>query len=274
MFLTLFVIFLGIGYFIPANGFIAFDWVNVFSIGKFPPFYPPWDNFLIHWLNWPLFFSLSIASIGMSILKRSNHLVSSIAALLALPVIWTLFLGQLEGIISLGILGLPWLVPIVLLKPQVSIFALGAKRSYLVAGLLWLLISIVIWGLWPTRMLATNSYYAEGRYAQDISIGIAGIIFAMPMFWFSRGDIDMLMISGAFMTLHLIPYNMLPFTFAIARLKPIPALIACLLSWLPFSANWLGKWGWWLGWLYVIWLWGWLVIDRYFNGKSIPEPLS
>ncbi len=123
-------------------------------------------------------------------------------------------------------------------------------------------------------MFAVNSYYAEGRYIQDISIGIAGVFVALPMFWFSRGDMDMLMLSGAFVTPHLIPYNMLPFTSAIARLKPIPAVIACLLSWLPFSANWLGSWGWWLGWLFVIWLWGWLAASRYFGVNRALKPQS
>jgi hypothetical protein len=265
VFLALAIVFLGVGHLIPANGLIAFDWVRIFSLGQFPQFYPPWGELTTRWLTWPILFSVSMASIVLSILKRSRNLVSSLAALLALPVFWTMFLGQLEGLVALGLLGLPWLVPLALLKPQVSVFALGAKRTYLVAGVLWLAISLLIWGFWPARMLAINSYFAEGRYVQDIAIGAVGVFLALPMIWFSRGDMDMLMLSGAFATLHLIPYNMLPFTFAIARLKPIPALIACLLSWLPFSANWLGAWGWWLGWLFVIWLWGWLAAYRYFD---------
>ncbi len=269
VFMALSIFFWGVGHLIPVNDYIAFDWVRIFSQGRFPPFYPPWDELTTQWLTWPLLFGVSIASIVLSIMKRSTHVVSSLAALLALPVFWTIFLGQLEGLVALGLLGLPWLVPLALLKPQVSVFALGAKPTYLVAGVLWLAISLVIWGLWPARMLAVNSYFAEGRYVQDIAIGAAGVFLALPMFWLSRGDMDMLMLSGAFVTLHLIPYNMLPFTFAIARLKPVPALIACLLSWLPFSANWLGDWGWWLGWLYVIWLWGCLATYRYFGVKWI-----
>jgi hypothetical protein len=263
LFLGLSIVFLGMGYLIPANGFVAFDWVRIFSHGYFPPFYPPWGELTTRWLNWPLLFSVSMASIVLSIVKRSKHVVSSLAAFLALPAFWTIFLGQLEGLVALGLLGLPWLVPLALLKPQVSVFALGAKRSYLVAGVLWLAISLAIWGFWPARMFAVNSYFAEGRYVQDIAIGAAGLFVALPMFWFSRGDMDMLMLSGAFVTLHLIPYNMLPFTFAIARLRPVPAVIACLLSWLPFSANWLGHWAWWLGWLFVIWLWACLATSRY-----------
>ena len=194
---------------------------------------------------------------------RSRNLVSGIAAILSLPVLWTLFLGQLEGLVTIGLLGLPWLVPIALLKPQVSVFALGAKRSSVIAGFVWLLISLIVWGFWPERMFAVNSYYAEGRYVQDISLGLIGLVAALPMFWFSRGDMDMLMLSGSFITPHLIPYNMLPFTAAIARLKPIPACIACLLSWLPLSANWLGDRGWWLGWIFVLWLWVQLAVNRY-----------
>jgi hypothetical protein len=37
------VIFFVVGLLIPANGFIAFDWVHVFALSKIPPFYPPWD---------------------------------------------------------------------------------------------------------------------------------------------------------------------------------------------------------------------------------------
>lgn len=273
IFLVFWAIFLGVGYFIPANGFIAFDWVHVFSNGRFPPFYPPWGELVIQWMNWPLFFSLSMASISLSILKRSKHVVSSIAALLTLPVFWTMFLGQLEGLVTLGLLGLPWLVPLMLVKPQISVFALGAKRSYVVFSLIWLIISFGVWGFWPARMFAVNNYFQEGRYVQDISIGLVGMVVALPLMWFSRGDMDMLMISGAFMTPHLIPYNMLPFTSAIARLKPLPALIACLLSWLPLSANWLGNRGWWLGWLFVVWLWGCLAVLRYFGCKRFfPSP--
>jgi hypothetical protein len=58
--------------------------------------------------------------------------------------------------------------------------------------------------------------------------------------WFSRGDMDMLMASGSFILPHLIPYNLLPLTPAIARMKPWQAGIAMVLSWLPFSANWIG----------------------------------
>jgi hypothetical protein len=134
LFLGLSIVFLGMGYLMPANGFVACDWVCIFSHGYFPPFYPPWGELTTRWLNWPLLFSVSMASIVLSIVKQSRHVVSSLAAFLAL------------------------------VKPQVSGFALGAMPSHLVEGVLWLAISLAIWGSWPARMFAVNSYFVEGRY--------------------------------------------------------------------------------------------------------------
>lgn len=256
--------FYAVGLLVKPNQFVGFDWVNFFGKGRVPDFYPPWSK-AVCWLNWPLMIGLSCAGIGLAIVKRAAHPISAAAAFLSLPVLWTLFLGQMEGLILLGLCGLPWLAPLALLKPQVSVFAFAAKKRYLLALLIWLAISFLIWGWWPARMLAVNSYYAEGRYVQDIAIGWVGAILAIPMAWFSRGDMDMLMLSGAVMTPHLIPYNMLPFAPAAARLKPWQAGVAFFLSWLPFSANWLGNIGWWLGWTYVFWMWGCLAFERYFR---------
>jgi hypothetical protein len=45
--------------------------------------------------------------------------------------LWTLFLGQLDGIALLGLIGMPWLVPLALVKPHVTIFAFAARKTYL-----------------------------------------------------------------------------------------------------------------------------------------------
>lgn len=263
LFLLLVVVFSIAGALLPPSDPIAFDWLHVISIGRLAPFYPPWTQPFLSLLTWPLFLGLSMAGIALATLKRSVHPVSAVAALIALPTAWTLFLGQMEGLIVLGLLGLPWLTPLALLKPQVSAFAFAARRSYLVGLAVWLLVSVVAWGFWPARTLSVNAFHAEGRYVQDIALGWGGIVLAVPLLWLSRGDLDMLMIAGSFVTPYLIPYNMLPFTPAVARLGPGPALIAAVLSWLPFSANWLGDGGWWLGWLFVAWLWGCLAVRRY-----------
>jgi hypothetical protein len=270
LFVGMAIVFAGVGFLVPADGFVAFDWVNVFSHWIAPPFYPPWVPYLVAWLTWPGLVGLSLAAVSLAILKRAAHPLSMVGAFIALPVFWTVFLGQLEGLIVLGLLALPWLAPLALLKPQVSVFAFGARRSYLIAALVTLAVSMLIWGPWPLKMLAVESYYAEGRYENNIGLGLWGAVVALPLLWFSRGDMDMLMTAGSFMTPHLIPYNLLPMVPGVARLSPRAAIVAGLLSWLPFSANWLGPGGWWLGWVFVGYVWMNLAANRYPQLRAHP----
>ena len=51
--------------------------------------------------------------------------------------------------------------------------------------------------------------------------------------------------------------------------QPLAALVAALTSWLPLSANWIGPAGWWLGWIYVAWVWGNLAVERYADAPVI-----
>lgn len=269
LFLGLTITFSLGGLMIPADGFFGWDWVHFFGINRIPPFYPPWTFAVLRFMTWPLLIGITMASFVIATIKRSVHPISAVAALLCLPLIWTIFLGQLEGLVVLGLLGIPWLMPLILLKPQISFFALGARKQYIVVFLIFIMISMVVWGFWMVKMLSANSYYGEGRYEQDISLQWWGLPIFLLTIWFSRGDPDMLMVSGAFITPHLIVYNLLPLSPAIARLGPRAAILASFFSWLTLSSNWLGPNGWWLGWIYVGWLWILLAARRYpTNGFS------
>ena len=263
LFLVFLFTFSLLGFVIKPGGFIGFDWVHFFSQGSIPPFYPPWGKVIIQYLSWPLLVGLTLASFGIAAVRRAVHPVSLVVSFFALPLMWTIFLGQLEGISLLGLLWMPWLVPLALIKPQVAIFAFLSKKKYLIILFLFLLLSLFIWGLWPMKTLNVESFYEEGRYVQNIGLGWWGLPLALFMMWKSRGDMDMLMLSGCFFLPHLIPYNLLPLTPAIARLSPKKAGFAFLLSWSPFLANYIGPIGWWFGWLLIIWLWLSLAIKRY-----------
>lgn len=258
------VAFAGIGQVIPANGFFAYDWLYAFhGHTPFIPSYPPWTELIVAALNWPALVGLTLAAVCLAIYQRSAHPASGVFALLALPVFWTIFLGQLDGLVVLGLFGLPWLMPLALLKPHVSVFALGARPSYVVGGLVALGLSVIIWGLWPLRTLNWFNTYAQARGVQDISLKGWGLPLAVCLLWWSRGDMDLLMAAGCFATPYLIPYNLLPLVPAIARLRPRAAALACAFSWLPLCANWLGQGGWSLGWLFIGFVWLGLAAARY-----------
>ncbi len=257
------VLFSALASLLPADSVFGYDWFNFFSRGYMPPYYPPWDRFVVAPLQWTSLVGLTIAAFSLAAVKRAAHPLSMVCAMFALPLLWTVFLGQLEGLAVLGLLALPWLTPLALVKPQVAFFGFLARRSHVLGLSVFLLISILLWGLWPLDMLTVMRVIAEGPYLQDISLKGWGVVIALPLMWWSRGDMDMLMLAGSFMILTLIPYNLLPAAPAIARLRPRAALLASLLSWLPLTANWLGPGGWWLGWVFVGYLWLGLAARRY-----------
>ncbi len=255
-----------VGVFLPANDHVGWDWVYTFSIHKVFAFYPPWTYYITDRLNWPLMVGLPLAAYTLAVMRRSVHPLSAVAAFVTLPLFWATFLGQLEGLVLTGLLWLPWMAPLALVKPQVSIFAFFSRKSFLIAGLVVLILSLLVWGFWPVDSL--HSLMSQGnvgakRADNDISLGLWGIPIALALLWFSRGDMDMLMFAGVFALPYFLPYHLMVAGPAISRLKPGRALVAMLLSWSPLMANWLGAAGWWLGWVYVAWVWLNLAAMRY-----------
>lgn len=248
---------------LPLNSLIGFDWKHFFGINNLPPFYPPWTHDVVKYMTFPILVGITLSAVLLAVIQRSVHVISAAAAVLCLPVLWTIFLGQLEGLVVLGMLGLPWLIPLAIIKPQISFFGLGARRSYILAFLIFLSVSMLIWGNWPAEMLSVNQYHEEGRFVQDIALGWWGLPFFLATVWFSRGDMDMLMASGAFISPSIIFYRLLPLTPAVARLTPRAAIIALILSYFTLSSNSLGPKGWWLGWAFVFWVWINLAAQRY-----------
>lgn len=263
VFAALFGIFYFLGALIPADGLFAFDWIHFFEQGNIPPFYPPWTDSVVRSLNWQGLIAFSLTGVALASYRRATSAISVACALLTLPLFWTIFLGQLDGLVVLGILGLPLLAPLALLKPQLSIFSFLARRSFLIGLLITVGVSLVIWGFWPPKLFSVWTVHGGVRYVNDIALGLLGLPVAVVLLWFSRGDVDMLMLAGAFATPYLLPYNLIVVVPAIARLKPVSAAVASVLSWIPLTSNWIGPAGWWTAWLFVVWLWVSLALKRY-----------
>lgn len=266
-----------IGFVTEAGGFIGYDWRYAFSRGQLEPYYPPWIVYL-KWVTWPGLIGLNCAGLFVGLYQRRASLLVTVAAFFSFPLLWVLFLGQVDGIVLLGLTGLPWLTPLATLKPQVSAFAFLASKRWFMVFSLWILLTILIWGFWPLDMLQHNAHWEEifgkniSAQPQNISLWPWTIPLALIMLWLSRGDMDMLMLAGAIVTPHLIPYSYIVVLPAIARVEKWLALVLAALTWLPLSANWVGNWGWYLGHVFTLMLW--IALYRRYQADSQVKKLT
>ena len=232
---------------------LFYDWRVFFaSPDTVPAYYPPWTRFLVQALNLPLLLALTLSTYSVAVLQKARGVASAVCAFLALPLVWTLYLGQLDGLALLGVLGLPYLAPLALIKPHVAAFALLARRTWWIVAAAVVRVTLAVWGLWPVDLFTCHAGDPAGLWPQDIALNLWGMpIFLLVVWRMPRDDPDWWMVAGATITPRLFPYNLLPLMPALARLRWPWALAAALASWLPLAANWLGPWAWHLGWVSV-----------------------
>ncbi|NIO06777.1 MAG: hypothetical protein GTO40_01855, partial [Deltaproteobacteria bacterium] len=147
-----------------------FDWVEFFSQGRFPSIWMPWTKSVVRFLDLPAVFALTILGVGLRAYRKGSSPLALALALISLPTLWVLFMGNLDGLALVGLLVLPWGAPLVLIKPQIASFALLARwRSFVLTGI-WLIFSFIVWGLWPLKLdvVFTSDWKAE--WLHDITL--------------------------------------------------------------------------------------------------------
>lgn len=255
-----------LGTFIPDG----YDWIHYYKPGVLHPVWTPWSKAIVNFLSplgYGFVFALSVIGITARTLKYNKSPYPLILVFLSLPTLWVFFMGNLDGLILFGMLIMPVGIPLVLMKPQLAAFTLLASRKWLVAGTVWVVVSLLIWDFWPKRFLMVTSAAWKSEWVQDISLFPWGLLIGLPLLYFSRGDQDLLMAAGSFMTPHLFPYHFIILMPSIARMRPLWMIITFLVSWTPLLANWLGPGAWHFGNLIGICCW----IGVYLN-KSVKNP--
>ncbi len=252
-----------IGQFIP----IGFDWNLFFGRGRFPPFWMPWSKLFLAPFNLPAMFAITVLSMAIRVYQyRPRSPLIIIPVLISLPTLWVFFMGNVDGLVMLGLLLLPLGAPLVLLKPQLAGFALLAHKKYFAAAAVWVLISFIIWGFWPLNLQVVFTPTWRAEWQQDITLFPWGLIVAIPLLWLSRNDQDLLMAAGSFATPHLFPYHFIVLMPALARMKWYWALLTWLMAWGPLVANYVGPIGWRMGNLTGVCFW----VGIYFSLPKAP----
>ena len=237
----------------------GFDWQHFFGQGRYPKFWMPWTKAIVDFLDYPSIFAITLLSLGLRVYRNKPRLPVLLATMFFMatsPItIWMLHLGNVDGLVMLGLLVLPIGAPLVLIKPQVASFALLAKRSSLIFTTLWLLLSFVIWGFWPVTWLKFFTPEWDMEWVQDIALFPWGLIPALVLMWFSQGDEDLLMAAGSLASPHLFLYHFIVLMPAFARMRYAWMVVSWLGSFLFLLANWYGDWAWHLGNLMSFFFW-------------------
>jgi hypothetical protein len=242
---ALFAVFYVIGLFVPEG----FDWIHFFQFGRFPGFWLPWTKALVGWMDFPTVFALSMIGLGWRTRKYSHSPLPLVLTLASLPMFWILHLGNYDCLVVLGLMLLPWGVPLALLKPHLAAFAFLANRKWFLAGAIWIILSLLIWGFWPLTQINTiivNPAWRE-EWVQDISLFPWGLLVAVPLLWYSRGDEDLLMAAGSLATPHLFPYHFIVLMPSLGRMRLRWMILTWIFTWSPLLANYLGPGAWHFG---------------------------
>jgi hypothetical protein len=241
---------------------VGFDWNAYFGAKFLPPFWMPWTMPVLSFVSPQTLSSAAILGTALRIYQLRGSMWRFPLALLSLPMLWLLFKSDVDGLALIGLVTLPYGVPLLLLKPQLGAFALLANRRYFAAGVIWGGITVLIWGLWFTRLNLVGGPQWKIDWPQDISLFPWGLLLALPLLWLGRGDADMLMAAGSFATPHLFPYHFVLVMPAISRMSWPWAILCWAVSFLPLLANWWGPWAWHLGNLLGLCLWLGLYVTK------------
>jgi hypothetical protein len=90
----------------------------------------------------PAGFAITCLAIALRAYRYNRSPWPIALAVVFMPTLWVFFMGNVDGLVLAGLMVLPWGIPLVLMKPQVSAFALLARRRWLLAGIVWTLISV------------------------------------------------------------------------------------------------------------------------------------
>ncbi len=247
---------------------VGFDWMYYFGPKILPPFWGPWAMPVLYVISPQTLSAVAILAAALRIRQMKGSLWRLPLVVISLPMLWLLFKSDVDGLALLGLVLLPWGAPLLLLKPQLGMFALLANRRNFLAGALWGVISVFIWGLWFARLQLASGAQWHIDWPQDITLFPWGILIALPLMWLGRGDEDMLMAAGSFATPHLFPYHFVLLMPALSRMNRLWAALTWLISFLPLLANYLGPDAWHFGNLIGLTIW----LGLYWNRRKQPLP--
>jgi len=247
---------------------VGWDWGVYFAQHRLSE-YPPWSKYVLEPLiSFPWRMGLALlnglmlmtVAVATSREDKSDSLRSKLlAAFLALvspPTLYLLWQGNIDGLILLGLIAIPIGIPLALVKPHLSIWALISRKSSLLWTVALLALSLLIWRAWPIDLFATLGARNQHPMAmgwQNLSWVILAI--GIVLLVFSDADPFQLMCAGAFVSPYLLPQHLLLILPAIGKLRGTRRLIVWLFSMFAALPPMVLSWGLYLAYLFPLITW-------------------
>ena len=240
---------------------LGWDWQSCFEArgSLVPPGgdcyaqYPPWTFWILYPLTilpWKVGLSLQLGVMLMTVavgtaLGASRYWEAALLALVTPPVLSLLWLGQIDGLAMWGLtffpLGMVW----ALTKPNITVWALFARPRWIAWAAAWGIVSVLIWGWWPGRVLVARSMIYQHPSAMGWgNLGWPVLALGILLFPFSGRDPLRLMASGALLMPFLMPYHFLMLLPALGKVSGWRRWLLWGLAWttaVPLAINGIAK---------------------------------
>lgn len=244
--------------------FLGYDWLVYFdpitryqaalyNVGN----YPPWTWLILKPLTvvaplpaWALLEAITLITLAVAVYRegilngRPHRYIAVMLALLTPIVGMVLWQGNIIGLVLLGLLVLPAGVPLLLLQPGLAVWALPARWRWIIGAAVFLIVSVLLWGLWPLELWGS----VDGRVAHPIAMGwqalgwpVVGV--GVLLLRYSHRDPLQLMAVGAFLTPYIMPMHLYLLLPAFGRVRGWRLIVLWLASWLAlFPSIFITEW--------------------------------
>jgi hypothetical protein len=213
------------------------DWYLYFQPRREIYDYPPFLLVVLALLPSLPFLSGLTLTIMLAVLwRRRARYLHFMAVFTAMPLYWTLWMGQIDAVPMLGLAFLPWSIPLSALKPQLTVWYLWPwwrrrldKWKIALGVLAFLALTVVIWGWWFLRWrppASIVSIYNLSLWNVWWPLGLIALIGAVY-----EPDPDRAMALGALAA---------PYVGGNNYLLLLPTF-TCLSGW-PLALAWLTSW--------------------------------
>lgn len=206
--------------------------------------YPPWTKYFVVALDWmpdwrqslAVLLGISLVTIALATWRNGGKWTAIVLALLNPPVFYLLYLGHLEGLVLAGLL--TGLVPLALVKPQLTIWSLLAERRTQAWTVIVLAVSLLIWRFWMLRLRQATFENMNAFGWQESGWGV--LLLGMLLLVGAGKDSYCLMAAGMLVSPYLMPYNLAVLVPVMGKLRGWRLGLVYLTTWLVFLSVGLG----------------------------------